>query len=117
MPKSEKSKDAASAKEVEGRVVIDANDAAPFYYVNFVEVTNTANDFSLMCTRLPPKLSEERRSLLIKTKELHTEPDVIITFPTAMVPGLIRALTTQKEAYEKKTGSEIQEPGGAKGSK
>ncbi len=113
MPKSAKIKETAKTapEQVELRIVIDPNDTAPVYYVNYVEAANTVNDFSLICVRLPPKLTEEKRHQFVTTKELHVEPDVIITFPTLMVPGLIRALTLQKENYEKAVGSNIQEPG------
>jgi hypothetical protein len=76
-----------------------------------MEAANTANDFSLLCVRMPAKLSDERKSQILATKELHVEPDVVITFPTSLVPSLIRALTTQKENYEKAIGATIQEPG------
>jgi hypothetical protein len=79
--------------------------------MNYMEAANTANDFSLLCVRMPAKLSTERKSHALATKELHIEPDVVITFPTSLVPGLIRALTTQKENYEKAIGTRIQEPG------
>jgi hypothetical protein len=76
-----------------------------------VEVANTVLDFSLLCARLPPKISDEKRKIAADAKELRVEPEVVITFPTPMVIGLIRALTVQKEAYEKMIGSKIEEPG------
>jgi hypothetical protein len=113
MAKSAKVKKTATVapEQVELRIVIDPNDAAPVYYVNFMEVANTPSDFSLLCVRLPPKLSDEKRREVMVKKEFHAEPDVILTFPTSIVPGLIRALTTQKENYEKAMGLKIQEPG------
>ena len=101
----------ALSKEVDLRIIVGLNDPAPFHYVNFMEVANTVNDFSLLCVRLPPKLSDDKFKSVSANKELHVEPEVVITFPTSMVPGLIRALTTQMEAYEKMAGSAIQEPG------
>lgn len=98
-------------EQVEMRIVVDPSEAAPVHYVNYMEVANTTNDFSLLCVRLPPKISDEKRQQFMATKELHVEPDVVLTFPTSIVPGLIRALTTQKENYEKAIGSTIQEPG------
>jgi hypothetical protein len=116
MAKSAKVKETAKAtpEQAEFRIVIDPNDIAPVYYVNYVEAANTHNDFSLIGVRLPSKLTEAKRHQVVTTKELHVEPDVIITFPTSMVPGLIRALTLQKENYEKAVGFDIQEPGASK---
>lgn len=114
MAKSAKIREKKAPEQVELRIIIDPNDMAPMYYVNYIEAANTVNDFSLIGVRLPPKLSEEKRREFIAKKELHVEPDVVLTFPTSMVPGLIRALTTQKENYEKTIGSNIQEPGVSK---
>jgi hypothetical protein len=101
----------AAPEQAEVRIVLDPNETAPVFYVNYMEAANTANDFSLLCSRMPAKLSDERKRQVLATKELHVEPDVVITFPTSLVPGLIRALTTQKENYEKAVGATIQEPG------
>jgi hypothetical protein len=103
-----------ASEQLELRIVVDPNDAAPVHYVNYVEVANTTSDFSLLCVRLPAKLSDERRREFLASKELHLEPDVVLTFPTSMVPGLIRALTIQKENFETALGAPIQEPGGSK---
>jgi hypothetical protein len=97
-PKERKASVPPEAAPANLRVVVDPSDIAPVFYVNYVEAANTVNDFSLLCVRLPPKLSDEKRLEAISTKELRLQPDVILTFPTSMVPELIRALTTQKES-------------------
>ena len=33
------------------------SEATPTYYVNSVEVSNTQHDFSLICTKIPAKLT------------------------------------------------------------
>jgi hypothetical protein len=96
------------------RIVVDPDDSAPAFYVNYMEVANTANDFTLFGARLPAKVSEETKARIVTSNEFHVDADVLITFPVSLVPGLIRALTTQKEHYEKMTGAAIQEPGVAK---
>jgi hypothetical protein len=110
-PVKPKAKDptAPIAENRELRIIVTPIEAVPFSYVNYVEVANTSNDFSLLCVRLPAKLSEERRQAAMASMELHVEPDVVITFPVGMVPSLIRALTTQKESYERTFG-QIREP-------
>lgn len=96
------------------RIIVEPLEGAPVHYVDYLEVANTVHDFSLLCVRLPPKISDEKRKTAAATKELRVEPEVVITFPTPLVVGLIRALTIQKEAYEKMFGSKIEEPGGPK---
>jgi hypothetical protein len=93
------------------RVVVDPNETAPLYYVNYMEVGHTGHDFTLFGVRLPPKISEDKKADVMTTKELHVEPEVVISIPLGMIAGLIRALTTQKEAFEKLIGEKIQEPG------
>ena len=95
------------------RVIVDPSVAAPVYYVNYVEIANSVHDFTLFGVKMPPKLSADTLATVQKTKELHVEPDVLITIPATIVPALIRALSTQKDTYEKLTGAKIQEPGGA----
>jgi hypothetical protein len=94
------------------RIIVDATVAVPTYYVNYMEVANSVHDFTLFGVKMPPKLSADKLAAAQQTKELHVEPEVLITIPATMVLGLIRALTTQKDTYEKLIGK-IQEPGGS----
>jgi len=82
---------------------------APVYYVNYVEIGNSPQDFSLLCARLPAKLTPAKIEEVKKERALIVEPDVQVVIPTALVPGLIRALTAQKESYEEMYGVEIKE--------
>jgi cysteinyl-tRNA synthetase len=76
-----------------------------------MEVSNTPNDFTLFWTRLPAKLSADKMEEFQTLKTLHVDADVQVVIPVSLIPALIQALITQKEAYEKAIGQKIQEPG------
>jgi len=83
----------------------------PVYYINYAEVTNTPNDFSILGTRLPPKPSQEMIDELKKGGSIDLDTIVQIVFPVSMISGLIRALQTRKEMYEKFYKTSIKELG------
>jgi hypothetical protein len=83
----------------------------PVYYINYAEVTNTPNDFSILGTRLPAKPSDVMISDLKKGGSIVLDALVQIVFPVSMIPGLIRALQTRKDMYEKFYKTTIKEPG------
>lgn len=82
---------------------------ASVYYVNYIEVTTSPQDFSIIGGRLPAKLSEEKIQEIQSSGALTVEPDVHIVIPVTLVPAIIRALTGQKELYEKLYGIQIKE--------
>lgn len=95
-----------------GSVRLEPLESASVYYINFIEVANSPQDFSLICGRLPVKLSQSKIEEVKTVGALVIEPEVQLIIPTALVPGLIRALTVQKEMYEKLYGIQIKEVGG-----
>jgi hypothetical protein len=99
------------ANQEVAKIVLDSIENAPVYYVNHIEVANSPQDFSLICARLPAKISKEKIEEVKQTGTLTVEPDVQIVIPTTLVPGLIKALTIQKEAYESMFKTQIKEVG------
>ena len=87
---------------------------AAVFYANHIEVANTPQDFSLICARLPGKLSAAKIAEIKELGALVIEPEVQIVIPARLVPGLIRALTAQKELYEKTFGEPLEEVGARK---
>jgi hypothetical protein len=110
MVKAKKAKGQTPTEVMAPRIVMDTNESTPLYYVNHMEVANTAVDFTLICTRLPAKLSEEKLEELKTNKTLHVDAEVQVVIPVSLVPAIIKALITQKESYEKIIGQKIQEP-------
>jgi hypothetical protein len=84
---------------------------ASVYYVNYIEVAHSTQDFSLICARIPSKFTYDEIKEANNVGALVVEPEVQVIVPTTLIPGLIRALTTQKENYEKAFGVQIKEVG------
>jgi hypothetical protein len=93
------------------RIAVDVPDGTPAYYANFIEISHTKWDFSLIATKLPAKHGPAKLAEMQATGILALPADVTINFPPTLMAGLIRALTTQKEAYEKETKTELKETG------
>lgn len=92
-----------------GAVRLEPLENTSVYYVNYIEIANSPQDFSIICGRLPGKLSHDKMEQAKKLGALVIEPEVQLIIPTTLVPGLIRALTIQKEKYEKMFGLQIKE--------
>jgi hypothetical protein len=104
--------DAASAQSsviTIGSIRLDPSESTSVYYVNHIEVATTPQDFSVICGRMPGKLSATKLEEIKEAGALVIEPDVQIVIPVTLVPGLIRILTLQKELYEKIYGIQIKE--------
>jgi hypothetical protein len=72
------------------RIITEINDSTALYYINHMEVANTALDFTLLCARLPAKLSAEKMEELKTKKTLHIDADVQIVMPVFLIPALIK---------------------------
>jgi hypothetical protein len=79
------------------------------YYANYAEITHMPHDFALLFAGLPSKLPPDQMEEA-RAGNLTLTCDVQILIPTTLIDGLIRALTTQKAAYEQRYGT-IHEPG------
>jgi hypothetical protein len=108
--KTKKGRDAKASPQVITRIVVEPSEGMATYYVNFVEVACTLSDFALICTQVPPKLNSMRLKEVQASGIMTVDAVVQLAIPATLVPGLIRALTTQKELFEKLTGHKIQEP-------
>jgi hypothetical protein len=82
-----------------------SEDTTPNYYVNNVEVGQTPFDFTITCAKIPTKLRADVLEEVQRSGTLALDATVQITLPPPVIPGLIRALTIQKEMYEKAVGS------------
>jgi hypothetical protein len=93
------------------RVVVEVPEGTPSFYANFIEVSQTKWDFSLIFATLPSKPTMAKVAEMQATGVLSCPAEVTINFPTTIMAGLIRALNMQKEAYEKENGVELKDPG------
>jgi hypothetical protein len=94
---------------VQVRAAVEVPEGTPSYYANFIEITHTKWDFSLVAARLPAKWTPSKVAEMQATGSLAIPAEMTLVIPTTLVAGLIRALTVQKEAYEKETGVELKE--------
>jgi hypothetical protein len=88
---------------------IEVPEGTPAFYTNFVEVSNSPWDFSLIFARLPAKPNLSKYEEIKASGVLPITAEITINFPPTLMAGLIRALNTQKEIYEKMTGTELTE--------
>jgi hypothetical protein len=95
-------------------ITLEPLENASTFYVNHIEVGSTAHDFSLICGRLPGKLSLDQLEEVKDGGALVVEPEVQVVIPATLVIGLIEALTTQKDNYEKTYGVKLKEIRGVK---
>src|SRR5689334_21699050 len=98
-----------SATGLPVKIVVEITKNTPSFYVNYAEVNFAAHELALSLVRVPTKLSgtkaEESKTGILKCESLAQ-----ILFAPTLLPGLIRALNTTKEQYEKTMGP-ITEPG------
>jgi hypothetical protein len=91
-------------QEISVRIVLGTPDDLPVHYVNFLEVAHSLNEFGLFAVRTPVKFSSEQVEEARQTGQMRIDPELHLVLPPTVIPGLIRALTAQKDAYERKFG-------------
>jgi hypothetical protein len=92
-------------EEMAVRIVVSVPDDLPVYYVNFIEVTHSLNEFGLFAVRAPVKPTSQQLEEAQQTGQMRLDPEFHMVLPPTVIPGLIRALTAQKEAYERRFGT------------
>lgn len=93
-----------SSKQVVIKPVIEAGDDLGFSYANHAEVGHSPHEFFILFTRLPGKVPSGRLESAKATGELHIDAQVQVLIPPSLVGGLIKALTDQRDKYEKEFG-------------
>lgn len=88
---------------IQAKFQVLTNENTPTYYANFIEVAHTPYEFSLIFSKVPTKLKAEQYSLAKNNKAIPIDSMLQIDIPPVIIPGLIHALTVQKELYDAKT--------------
>ncbi len=102
LPKAKREPAPKLPETISGLVVkLEPLENASTYYANHIEIGSTAHDFSIICARLPPKLTTEQFVQVRADNTLIFEPEVQIIVPATLIVGMIKALTVQKELYER----------------
>jgi hypothetical protein len=97
-------------EQLSAKIFVEPSDDTPSFYVNFAEASFAAHEMALSFLRIPTKLSPAKVEEA-KGGVLRYEPVAQVIFAPTLLPGLIRALTTIKDGYEKTFGP-VREPGG-----
>jgi hypothetical protein len=104
-----KSSNGTSPTSVQLRIMIDVPDGTPSYYSNWIEVSHTKWDFCLTAAKMPARQNQTKMDQIVETKTLTLDADVQIIIPPTLLPGLIRALTSQKKTFEREMNIELKE--------
>jgi len=83
------------------KIILEATDSVASYYLNYLAVAQTPNDFTIYGGRIPAKLTQQRLNIAQESGTLTIDADVEITFPATIMTGLIGALNIQKELLNK----------------
>ena len=86
--------------ELELRIVVEANQDTPTYYVNHAEIALGAHELAIWFARLPTKPNRDETEAMRASGEIVVEPEFQILMPPTLLPGLIVALQTTKDNYE-----------------
>lgn len=76
----------------------------PNYYVNHIEINVSKYEFALTAGRLPARMTDEQKQDIEENMRLLVEPTLQLLIPPNLINGLIKALNTQKDMYEKHFG-------------
>ena len=99
------------------KIHLEPRQETPFYYVNYMSIASSSNEFVIGAVRVPFPLTADQMEQLQKDGQLIVEPTVQLVVPPAVAKGLIKALTEQVEKYEAQFGkilSEVQQDGEGK---
>ena len=86
------------------KIVPDPKLDTPSYYINYAAVAHSQYEFLLSVLRTPAQLSPEQIELAKKGSAVPVEPILQLIIPPRLIDGLIKALSTQKEKYERENG-------------
>lgn len=95
---------AAKDPEVTVKIEVTTGPDTPTYYINFAEVHHSQHEFGMAVVRTPGKMPRAQIEALKESGQLVVSADVLLLFPPTMLPGLIDALTQQRQKFEAKFG-------------
>lgn len=101
MAKAARKKSESPAKpELVLRIVVEATQDTPTYYVNHAEIALGAHELAIWFARLPTKPSRDETEAARASGEIVVEPEFQILVPPTLLPGLIVALQQTQDNYE-----------------
>jgi hypothetical protein len=97
-------KQANDGKRVAVKIKPDPKADTPSYYINYAAVMHSEYDFSIAVMRMPTQLTPEQTEMAKKRNTVLVEPILELIVAPRLVDGLIRALSIEKEKYEREHG-------------
>jgi len=82
------------------RPAVQLSEHTPVYYVNHAELMSSVYEFGVVFARLPIKPGVEQMAEAQQSGVLTVDAELQVLLPPALIPGLIRALTSQRDQYE-----------------
>ena len=101
-------------QSLSAKLVLHPSEDVSSYYVNYIEVALSQNEFSMYGVQIPTKMSPDAIERAKKSGEFNIVAEVQIVFPVTIIQGLIDALARQRDLYCKQFGASIQIMGGGK---
>ena len=102
----------ATEESVQLRIVVEANQDTPTYYMNHVEIVMGLHEIALWFARLPTKPSRAEMADAAASGEIVVDPEFQIVIPHTLMSGLISALqsvqTKHVETFGTRTKAELQ---------
>lgn len=99
-------------KQVTLTITLAVNDETATYYLNTAEVVQSYFEFSLLFGKVPAKFAPGQLEALGPAGGLELPATLQVLVPPLLIPGLIRALTTERQKYEEIHGMKLPEPQG-----
>lgn len=86
--------------EISLRIVVEATQETPAYYVNHAEIAMSPHECAIWFARLPTKPSRQEMEDARTIGEIVVEPEFQVLIPPTLIFGLIKALETTRDNYE-----------------
>ncbi|MCW5800442.1 MAG: DUF3467 domain-containing protein [Nitrospira sp.] len=102
--KSSPAKTTNEPSEKKVQIQLVPSEGTPAYYCNYMDVTHSSYEFVLSFAKVPAKLRLDQLSAAENKGTLQIEPLVQVEVPPRLLPGIIKALTIQKEKFETQLG-------------
>jgi hypothetical protein len=99
-----RAKPAERETEVGVKIALQPSQDAAVFYANFFEVAHGPHDVTLYGVRVPAKLGRAEVEAARASGELQLQPDFQIVIAPSLVPGLVKALQSQLEKWQKRFG-------------
>jgi len=86
------------------KIHLEPRQETPFYYVNYISIASSSNEFVIGAVRVPFPLTGDQLEQLQKRGHLIIEPTIQLVVPPPVAKALIKALTEQVTKFEAQFG-------------